>query len=107
MGLRFRLHRKDIPGTPDIVLPRWRTAIFVHGCFWHGCDRCDRGTRVPKTNTEFWTTKIRQNRERDNRKTAMLREMGWRVSVIWQCDLEDQAMLAERLESLFSSGKQS
>ena len=74
-GYRFRLHRKDLPGRPDITLPRHRTVIFVHGCFWHGHEGC-KANRIPKTNPEFWSAKIDRNRERDARNRAELEAMG-------------------------------
>lgn len=86
-GFRFRLHRRDLPGTPDIVLPALRTAVQVHGCFWHGHD-CRRG-RAPTSNTEFWSEKLRRNVERDDRATAALEACGWTVRIIWQCELRE------------------
>jgi len=86
-GLRFRLHRRDLPGTPDIVLPALRVVVQVHGCFWHGHD-CRRG-RAPSSNAPFWSEKLRENVERDNRTTAALETAGWNVRTIWQCQLKD------------------
>lgn len=86
-GYRFRLHRRDLPGTPDLVLPKYRTAVFVHGCFWHGHD-CHRFS-WPKTNVAFWRKKILENRKRDKRVTEALEAMGWKVFVIWLCRLDD------------------
>lgn len=86
-GYRFRLHRKDLPGKPDIVLPRFRTVIFVNGCFWHGHKNC-RSSKLPETNKEFWTSKIASNIERDNQVRLELAQMGWRVIDIWQCKLK-------------------
>lgn len=100
MGLRFRLHRKDLPGTPDIVLPRWNTAIFVHGCFWHGHD-CPRGARQPKTNAQYWKAKIERNRKRDELAARELERLGWRVLVIWECRMKSQADLRELLREAF------
>jgi DNA mismatch endonuclease (patch repair protein) len=97
LGFRFRLHRKDLPGRPDVVLPKWKTAVFVHGCFWHGCAKCDRGTRVPKTNTEFWLAKVAENRGRDRRVRRLLRAAGWRVLVVWACETENAGRLTDRL----------
>jgi DNA mismatch endonuclease (patch repair protein) len=82
-GFRFRLHRKDLPGNPDIVLPKYRTAIFVHGCFWHGHE-CYL-FKVPSTRREFWVEKIGANRRRDNAKTQALLDQSWRVLTIWEC----------------------
>ncbi len=84
-GYRYRLHRRDLPGSPDIVLSRFHTVIFVHGCFWHGHD-CPRGRR-PKSNMVFWNTKLDGNIARDRRNQTALRDAGWRVEVIWQCSL--------------------
>ncbi len=94
-GLRFRLHVRDLPGTPDIVLPRYRTIVFVHGCFWHGHD-CRHGSVQARTNVEFWRRKIEDNRARDLRKTRALADLGWRVETIWECQVES----AETLNAL-------
>jgi DNA mismatch endonuclease (patch repair protein) len=95
-GLRYRLHMKGLPGRPDLVLPRFRTAVFVHGCFWHQHPGCRFATR-PGTNAEFWQAKFATNRERDQRKEAELRVLGWRVEVVWECEGD------ERLEGLVDS----
>ena len=84
-GLRFRLHRNDLPGSPDIVLPKFKTVIFVNGCFWHGHD-CPKGRR-PATNLNFWNEKLDQNLRRDKENHAALQDMGWRVIVIWECEV--------------------
>lgn len=97
MGFRFRLHRKDLPGTPDIVLSKWRTVILVHGCFWHGCERCDRGTRRPKTKTDFWLEKIAANRRRDEITAGRLRGLGWKVLVAWECETVDIEQLTRTI----------
>jgi DNA mismatch endonuclease (patch repair protein) len=97
-GRRFRLHRKDLPGKPDIVLPRDRTAVLVHGCFWHGHEDCPIA-RVPKTQTDFWTEKFAKNRARDLKVKSELESLGWRVVVIWECETTPQKLsgvLAER-----------
>lgn len=85
-GYRFRLHRRDLPGKPDIVLPRHAIAIFVHGCFWHQHDGC-KIARVPKTRTEFWKMKFDGNRLRDHVAAERLAALGWRVIVLWECDV--------------------
>jgi len=85
MGFRFRLHVRKLPGTPDIVLPRWRAVIFVHGCFWHGHD-CPY-FRLPKTRTDFWREKIIQNQHNDHRAVQSLRAAGWRIGIVWECAL--------------------
>ncbi|MCD0419082.1 DNA mismatch endonuclease Vsr [Rubrivivax sp. JA1024] len=88
LGLRFRLHRSDLPGSPDMVLPKYRTVFFIHGCFWHGHRGCRR-SRLPKTNPLFWKEKIRNNRRRDKRACADLQESGWRVVTLWECELRN------------------
>ena len=89
-GFRFRLHRKDLPGRPDIVLPKYRTAILVHGCFWHGHDDCHL-FRLPRSRTEFWKEKIAGNRARDQRNIRLLHEDGWRTLEIWECALKGKS----------------
>jgi DNA mismatch endonuclease (patch repair protein) len=96
MGYRFRLHRVDLPGKPDLVLPRLRAVIFVHGCFWHGHD-CRRGGRLPKTHRPYWREKIDRNRQRDHRNRVALHRLGWRVMVIWECQLADLGRLTRRI----------
>jgi DNA mismatch endonuclease, patch repair protein len=98
MGYRFRLHRKDLPGTPDLVFPGRRVALFVHGCFWHG-HGCRIG-RLPKSRLDYWAPKIDANRARDARKQAALAAAGWRVAVVWQCELADIEGLAVRLRGV-------
>jgi len=83
-GIRFRLHRKDLPGRPDLVLPKFQTAIFIHGCFWHAHENC-RYFRLPKTRAEFWTEKLSMNKVRDKRNINTLRGSGWRILIIWEC----------------------
>ena len=101
LGARYRLNRKDLPGSPDVVMPGRRLAIFVHGCFWHGHD-CARGSRVPKANREYWTAKVARNVARDQRAAQALLDQGWRVETIWECDLKDAAALNTRLENLLA-----
>jgi DNA mismatch endonuclease (patch repair protein) len=95
LGYRFRLHRKDLPGHPDVVLPRYKAVVLVHGCFWHGCEKCDRGTRVPKTNTDFWVRKVAENRRRDQEVMRRLQEAGWNVILVWACQCDDTAYLTD------------
>ena len=103
MGLRYRLHRKDLPGAPDIVMPGRRIALFVHGCFWHGHD-CARGARVPKQNREYWTGKIGRNRARDERTRVELAAKGWTALVVWECELKDVPGLKTKLaQALYAS----
>jgi DNA mismatch endonuclease (patch repair protein) len=101
LGARYRLHRKDLPGSPDIVLPGRRLALFVHGCFWHGHD-CARGARVPKANRDYWLAKVGRNRARDAASREALAALGWRVETIWECDLKDAEALQARLRDLLS-----
>lgn len=86
-GFRYRLHHPRLPGHPDIVLRKYRTCIFVNGCFWHGHDRC-RFFKMPKTNTAFWEAKIKRNKERDHQGKLELAEMGWHTITVWECDLK-------------------
>ena len=95
LGFRFRLHRKDLPGTPDIVLPGRGTAVFVHGCFWHG--HACKVDKMPKSRTDYWGPKIEANRVRDTRKAAKLRRLGWRVVTVYECELKQPERLAGRL----------
>jgi DNA mismatch endonuclease (patch repair protein) len=97
LGYRFRLHRKDLPGSPDLVFPRLKTVVFVHGCFWHGHD-CARGARIPKTNTGYWRAKIARNVARDVRTAAELAALGWKVETLWECELKDLSSLNDRLK---------
>ena len=99
LGARYRLHRKDLPGSPDIVLPGRRLAVFVHGCFWHGHD-CARGARVPKANRDYWVAKVDRNRARDVRNREALEASGWRVETVWECDLKDRPGLETRLRGV-------
>ncbi|MEE1266360.1 MAG: very short patch repair endonuclease [Akkermansia sp.] len=88
LGYRFRIQRKDLPGKPDIVLPKYRTAIFVNGCFWHRHAGCKLASN-PSTNSEFWEKKFAANVERDNRNYAALKEQGWNVLIIWECEVKE------------------
>lgn len=92
-GLRFRLHRRDLPGCPDIVLPVYRVAILVHGCFWHGHTDCKRAT-LPKARASFWAEKIAANRERDARTTRALEALGWRPLIVWECEIGSASLAA-------------
>ena len=96
LGYRFRLHRADLPGRPDLVFPRLRTALFVHGCFWHRHEGCSRMT-TPKTRTAYWQEKFEQNIQRDRRNSAALRRLGWDVAVVWECETFDGPGLIAKL----------
>ena len=98
-GFCFRLHNKKLPGSPDIVLPKYGVAIMVNGCFWHGHKGCRYATE-PKTNIEFWETKIARNRHRDEVTTAHLEALGWTVMTIWECELRNSSQLDDRLNAL-------
>lgn len=103
VGFRFRLHRKDLPGKPDLVLPKHRVAIFVHGCFWHGHESCDL-FRLPKSRTDFWAKKISSNRARDKRNQLQLLEEGWRIIEVWECAINKARRLSdEDLQSALTS----
>ncbi|RQQ34928.1 very short patch repair endonuclease [Burkholderia stagnalis] len=102
LGLRFRVHVSTLPGTPDIVLAKWRTVVFVHGCFWHG--HICKYARLPKTRTDFWADKQARNKARDAAKRLELEALGWRVVEIWTCELRDPPALESRLQSIFRVG---
>lgn len=96
IGFRFRLHRNDLPGKPDIVLPKWKAVILVHGCFWHG-HGCSSKNRRPKSNADYWNSKIDRNIERDSENLTKLRSLGWKAIVVWACEIKDMATLEARL----------
>lgn len=100
LGLRFRLHRRDLPGTPDLVFPRHQVALFVHGCFWHRHSGCRKAT-TPKSRQEFWQGKFDRNVERDREVEAALLDLGWRVETIWECETRDASALRARLAVTF------
>jgi DNA mismatch endonuclease (patch repair protein) len=101
-GYRFRLHRKDLHGKPDIVLPKHKKVIFVHGCFWHGHIGCPRAAR-PTSNTQFWNKKLDRNVERDARAQEALKDLGWEVLVVWECQTKSREHLLETLIGFLSS----
>lgn len=106
MGHRYRLHRSDLPGTPDIAMPGRKIAIFVHGCFWHAHRGC-KYAKTPGTRTEFWTAKLQGNVDRDRRAADKLTEMGWRVLIVWECSTrgpEAAAGLPDALRSWINTG---
>ena len=100
MGYRFRLHRKDLPGTPDLVFPRFHRVIFVHGCFWHRHPNCPRATN-PKTRQKFWRDKFDTNVKRDARAQEALRRMGWIILVVWECETRETEALKLRIRKFF------
>jgi DNA mismatch endonuclease (patch repair protein) len=104
LGYRFRLHRKDLPGKPDIVLPKHKKVVYVHGCFWHGHPSCPRAAR-PTSNVEFWNRKLDGNIARDAAAQRALLKLGWRHLVVWQCETRDLHSLALRLENFLRDGK--
>lgn len=103
LGYRFRLHRKELPGTPDLVFPKYKKVVFVHGCFWHGHEGCPKA-RLPKSNTEYWKNKIENNRARDQRTIDELEALGWKSSVVWQCEIKkkNEDKLKENIQGFLS-----
>ncbi len=102
MGYRYRLHRKDLPGSPDLVFPRLRKVIFVHGCFWHRHHGC-RFAYTPKSNKQFWLQKLESNTRRDARVLKSLDDLGWDVLVVWECEVSDLPSLSQKLASFLAS----
>ena len=104
-GLRFRLHASELPGKPDVVFPRRRCVVFIHGCFWHGCTKCVDGTRTVKSRTRYWTKKIGANKARDLAHQAALESLGWKGLVIWECKVGDAKCLRRLVRSIAHSTK--
>lgn len=102
MGYRYRLHRKDLPGKPDLVFSQLRKVIFVHGCFWHG-HSCQRGARIPKSNKDYWICKVEGNRSRDAKNLEALALDGWKSLVIWECEIRELDRVRSRLQSFLGS----
>lgn len=100
LGFRFRLNRRDLPGKPDLVFPKRRTVLFVHGCFWHRHRNCPKAG-TPKTRTEFWQEKFHRNVDRDTAATEALETLGWKVEVVWECETKKEDTLAARLHQIF------
>lgn len=98
LGYRYRLHRKDLPGKPDLTFAGRRRVIFVHGCFWHG-HNCKRGVRVPKQNRDYWENKVTRNRRRDMMNLDALQQLRWKALVVWECELANSAALSDKLVS--------
>ena len=101
IGLRFRLHRRDLPGTPDLVFPKHKIVVLVHGCFWHQHKGCKRAT-MPKSRRDFWTKKLNRNVERDQEIVDKIESRGWRVEVIWECETRNEKLLYQRINSIFA-----
>lgn len=100
LGLRFRLHVRSLPGTPDVVMAKHKTVVLVHGCFWHA-HACRRGRKAPQSNAAYWIDKRARNRRRDRGVRSELRQLGWRVIEIWECQTRNRLALADRLRSFF------
>lgn len=105
MGYRFRIQRADLPGRPDIVLPKYHAVIFVHGCYWHRHD-CPNGKRLPKTRLDFWLPKLEGNRLRDVKNQEKLVQMGWKVLILWECMLKDKISLQEKIRCFLNNGEE-
>ena len=101
MGYRFRLHSKDLPGSPDIVLPKYKTVIFVHGCFWHRHENCKYAS-TPKTRKEFWNKKFTENKKRDSEIQEKIKNLNWRSVVIWECETKNLENLRDKIVDIFS-----
>jgi DNA mismatch endonuclease (patch repair protein) len=103
-GYRFRLHRRDLPGSPDIVLPKWKTAVFVHGCFWHGHEGCRR-SKLPATRTDFWQAKVTRNQQRDHAAQEELASLGYQVVTLWECELRSESSILSSVDSVTGRGE--
>jgi DNA mismatch endonuclease (patch repair protein) len=101
MGYRFRLHRKDLPGNPDLVFVSQRKVIFVHGCFWHSHDDC-KSAHVPKSNLDYWGPKLKRNRARDAKSIATLKADGWKTLVVWECETHNEPTLKKRIRAFLN-----
>ena len=101
LGYRFRLHSEHLPGKPDLVFPSRRKIVFIHGCYWHG-HGCKRGARIPQTNRKYWLGKISRNKRRDTRLRKILQRDGWKVLVLWECQLKNEKTLTGRIEKFLS-----
>ena len=102
MGYRFRLHRRDLPGSPDIVLPKYKSVIFVHGCFWHVHAGCKAST-IPKTDRAKWERKLIGNAERDKKKIIELKKQGWKIFIVWECQLNDEYELKKQIDKFLKT----
>lgn len=104
LGYRYRLHKKDLPGMPDMVFKSKKKVIFVHGCFWHRHDNC-KLARLPKSRLDFWKTKLEGNKKRDEENQKRLNEMGWEYLVIWECEVKDKQNIRDKIQSFLDRGK--
>lgn len=104
MGYRFRLHRKDLPGKPDIVLSKYQTVVFVHGCFWHGCHICKHAQKRPRNNSDYWNQKLDNNLKRDKNNVLQLEKLGWHVLIVWKCEtkISNLPLLQNKLSTFLS-----
>ena len=103
MGFRYRLYVAKLPGKPDIVFPGRKKVVFVHGCFWHGHEHCKLAS-IPQTNVEYWTAKLGRNMERDKKNKAALQAEGWKVLIVWECELKDRDLLQQKLRYFMTDG---
>lgn len=106
IGYKFRLNQKELPGCPDIVFPKRRKVIFIHGCFWHQ-HLCRRGSRTPKSNISYWRRKLTNNKKRDAKNARLLRKLGWKVLVIWECEITRERTLQSKIKKFLAPSKQS
>lgn len=102
LGFRFSLKTSKLPGRPDIILPKYNTIVFVHGCFWHLCPHC-KGGRVPKSNVAYWKEKLINNKKRDQKNESALKKLGWNVIVIWECQIRTDQTMSKALSTLIKS----
>lgn len=100
-GFRYRINDKKLPGSPDIVLPKYKTVIFVHGCYWHGHENCSKAIK-PATNKDFWNTKIQKNKARDKNAQEELKANGWNVLVVWDCQLRNQKLFRKTMDTVIN-----
>ena len=101
LGLRYRLHRRDLPGCPDLVFPKYHLCLFVHGCFWHRHTNC-KYAYTPKTNLDFWLPKLQRNAERDRETSKALTDQGWQVEIIWECETKSPSVLSAKILNIFN-----
>ncbi len=101
-GFRYRIHVKDLPGKPDIVLPKYKTVIFVHGCFWHAHEGCDKFS-IPETRSDWWKKKLFRNKERDIENQSALKDQGWNVVIVWECEIKNKTVFKSIIRSIISN----